>query len=111
MQGLFGEQPFSEKFERAGIRIRAAAHTMVEICGTEQPITVMPMMSDMLTFADAVEMRKQTHAPRASHAQSSIFFAPDFATSARSASIMARPLEAWASASQLNSGPEDVCGT
>ena len=94
MQGQMGEQPFSDKLERAGIRIRAAAHHLGRDCGAGQPITVMPMMSDMLTFADAVEMRKQTHAPRASHAQSSIFFAPDFATSARSASMKASCLKA-----------------
>ena len=105
MQGQMGEQPFSEKLERAGIRIRAAAHHLGRDCGAGQPITVMPMMSDMLTFAGAVEMRKKTHAPRVSHTQSAIVFAPAFATSARWASMMARSLEGWASASQLNSGP------
>ena len=33
MQGQMGEQPFSEKLERAGIRIRAAAHHLGRDCG------------------------------------------------------------------------------
>ena len=53
MQGQIGRQPFSEKFERAGIRIRVAAHHLGRDCGAEQPITVMPMMSGMLIFAGA----------------------------------------------------------
>ena len=104
---MCGGQPFSEKFERAGIRIRVAAHHLGRDCGAEQPITVMPMMSGMLIFAGAVELRKKTHVPRVSHAQSAIVFAAAFATSARSASMMARSLEGCASSQSTQLLPEE----